>query len=754
MGLGRTWNEGHGKEFAVLSAAFAAADETRIKDLSTQLEAGAPIMTAREILHGAGPFARTNSFGVDLDDRWDPTVTQFRWYHPEACFWLPSKSKPYQIDAVMRRALLAACRLWTDGYTDIEFCGVCEQQEFRIRYNTVESGTPKQVRFWVEVPDHWASYDVTGRDGDDRDVRRFLEDWGVGDRPAGAAVCTSVRGGELRKGEPFDPAAFDGDTVDYTLIAWADEAEGGIEPQGIENFAAPASEVRRIARMKRLAVTAAWTVLPDDGAAEALNPASGRAGERLWHALHGAPATDDLVVSEPVARGGLGRYGRILQAGEPPTEELLGEVGVIAARMTSDLPGEIPTEGYSDAGYAFLGQFIDHDVTFDSSSSLQRALDPHSLIDFRTPRLDLDSIYGGGLAQQPYLYDERGRFVLGTDISYDGRYRPDLARSERGVALIGDPRNDQNAILSQLTVLFLRFHNAVVDGLHRPGAVGLPFAEAQQLVRWHYQWLVVHHFLPAVIGPAKAASYLWPAGDQPTGPELVTALTDDRLKLSVAGDPWETFMPVEFSAAAFRFGHSMLRSSYRTTGNGPAVPTISRAGLLRRPSSAVDWRYFVRGLGDPKLVQASAAIDTHLLPALADMSKLSLIPPSDGDPVSLPARTLLRGLRLQLPSGQAAVAKLNQLGYQELRALDPAETGLSPMRSAEETPLWYYILREAELTRGGATLGPLGGTLVAEVLLGLLVHDESSFLHAGWAPEEGDFTFADLVTAAERWAAD
>ncbi|MEZ5412336.1 MAG: peroxidase family protein [Acidimicrobiales bacterium] len=753
MGLGRTWSEGHGREFAVLSTAFKAAEGPTIEAFRRELAAGAPIMVARKVLHGElGPFTRTNSFGVVLDP-WDPDVTQFRWYDPRARFWLPSQSKPHQIDAVMRRALLAACDLWRQGYTDIQFCGVCEQEEFKIRYNTVDSSGVKQAQFWVEVPDHWASYDVTGRDGDDRDVRLFLTDWGVGDRPAGDAVeQPGVKGGELRKGAPFDPADLKEGPVEYTLIAWDAEAEPGITPQGIEDLPVPDSERRRIERMERLATTATWTVAPEGAA----GPAAARAAAALpaasGAALHGSPVAALPVEGAPISGGGLGRYGRMLAEGPPPTDELLAEVGPIARRMTSGEPGAIPTQGYSDAGYGFLGQFIDHDVTFDSSSSLQRALDPLSLVDFRTPRLDLDALYGGGPAQQPYLYDEMGRFVLGADISYDGRYRPDLARTERGVALIADPRNDQNAIVSQLTVLFLRLHNAVIDGLVPPG-VPVSFAEAQREVRWRYQWLLVHHFLPAVIGPAKTASYLWRDGDAPpTGPELAAALSGGRLKLSVVGDPWEMFMPVEFSAAAFRFGHSMLLSSYRTSDGGPAIPTVSRSGLLRRPSAAVDWRYFVGGLGDRKRLQASAAIDTHLLPELGDVDRVGLIPPPGADPVSLPERTLLRGLRLHLPTGQAAVAGLNDRGYRT-QALDPAEIGLDDMRSAEETPLWYYILREAELTRGGATLGPVGGTLVAEVLLGLLVHDESSFLHAGWTPPGGDFTFADLVRGAETWAA-
>lgn len=80
--------------------------------------------------------------------------------------------------------------------------------------------------------------------------------------------------------------------------------------------------------------------------------------------------------------------------------------------------------------------------------------------------------------------------------------------------------------------------------------------------------------------------------------------------------------------------------------------------------------------------------------------------------------------------------ELQALGYRDVQPLNRAAIGLGDdLYAGEETPLWYYILKEAELTRGGTCLGPVGGTLVAEVLLGLLVHDRTSFLHAGWAPE-------------------
>ncbi len=121
------------------------------------------------------------------------------------------------------------------------------------------------------------------------------------------------------------------------------------------------------------------------------------------------------------------------------------------------------------AGYTYLGQFIDHDITFDPASSLQKQNDPDALEDFRTPRLDLDSLYGRGPDDQPYLYAAekagRFRFRLGHNRGHAGQERPDLLRSDDGTALIGDKRNDENKIVRQIHALFLRFHNRVFDDL-------------------------------------------------------------------------------------------------------------------------------------------------------------------------------------------------------------------------------------------------------------------------------------------------
>lgn len=170
------------------------------------------------------------------------------------------------------------------------------------------------------------------------------------------------------------------------------------------------------------------------------------------------------------------------------------------AALSLDNP-EIP------AGYTYLGQFIDHDITFDPSSSLQRMNDPEGLVNFRTPRFDLDSLYGSGPDDEPFQYDEASggtKFLIGKGRHTDTEQPTaddDLPRNEQGRALIGDPRNDENTIVSQLHLTFSKLHNRLVDqvGTEHELTGDELFKKAQRLTRWHYQWVVVHDFLARIV---------------------------------------------------------------------------------------------------------------------------------------------------------------------------------------------------------------------------------------------------------------
>jgi hypothetical protein len=463
---------------------------------------------------------------------------------------------------------------------------------------------------------------------------------------------------------------------------------------------------------------------------------------------------------QPVADGGGGRFGRMFPS-LPPCEvddtaiEALAECTVGRPTRNNRIP----------AGYTYFGQFVDHDITFDPQSSLERANDPHALTNFRTPRFDLDSLYGSGPADQPFLYDwdatgDRGvKLLVGGDRT--GAHAPvDLPRNDQGRALVGDARNDENLIVSQLHLVFIRFHNKVVDRVrHRAGGLtpSEVLTEAQRIVRWHYQWIVVHDFLERIVGR-----------------EAYKALRDRADGRAPAVARWlsawrsQPFMPIEYSGAAYRFGHSMVKAQYDLNATALGIPIFRPAGeegdhlggLRRLPTNLViDWKLFFFVTPAPtNAPNRSSRIDPVLV------APLSRLPP---DNASLAKLNLRRGHALGLPSGAdvARAMSIQPLTLDELSALheqpDPEMTDarFATLQARIETlPLWLYVLVEARLRgdSGGLSLGPVGAGIVSEVLLGLLEADPNSYLQhqPAWKPElpgddSGDFTMLDLVGYVE-----
>src|ERR1044071_3433108 len=368
-----------------------------------------------------------------------------------------------------------------------------------------------------------------------------------------------------------------------------------------------------------------------------------------------------------------GRFGRLFRT-LPAARFREGDLKNLAQQMVAEAedsptpedrnpPDDEENSGIS-AGYTYFGQFIDHDLTFDPSSSLDKQNDPDALVDFRTPRFDLDSVYGRGPDDQPYLYEDDGlRFQLGrllTGNPHDANTR-DLPRNSPlsggpKRALIGDPRNDENVIVSQLQGIFLRFHNRVVDFVQGTDAT---FYDIQRFVRWHYQWVALHDFPPPILGEETLYKIL---------PHLKSgkSISHDKPDLILYKPKHDPFIPVEFSVAAYRFGHSMVRPVYRLNTTLPdrfdifsMDPGTSLTGFREFPDSwAIDWSlYFDFGNSpDPfskERIQPAYKIDSSLV------NPLGKLPVSIGGKMpSLAERNLLRGWRMGLPSGQDVARKM------------------------------------------------------------------------------------------------
>jgi heme peroxidase len=474
-----------------------------------------------------------------------------------------------------------------------------------------------------------------------------------------------------------------------------------------------------------------------DGAIGASNGSSGRAP---------APTATHSCVLSPrlkrrLAAAGEGKYGRMF----PGLPALACDEGALialgrsgAAMDFADAPeGDDQAGGdkVSDnpripAGFTFFGQFVAHDITADRSL-LHHHASLRAIRNFRTPRLDLECLYGAGPSGNPYLYDARDFDKLLIGVNDEGRPL-DLPRNQQGVALVGDPRNDVHQPISQLHLAFLKFHNAVVDAVRAAGATPREevFAEAQRLVCWHYQWIVTREFLPLTVG-------------QPLLDELLAS--GPRFYSSEAAP----VIPVEFADAAYRFAHSQIRASYRLNAHASGRVFPECAGACPVPDAhALDWRLFFR-LDAATPPQASKRIGPQLAHTLMALPE-SVTGESDiPEHHSLAVRDLLRGRALDLPSGEAVALAMGEA------PLTAEEVGLGALGWRGETPLWYYVLREAEVRNRGEYLGPVGGRIVAEVLLGLLDGDAGSYRNAPeeWRPvlpaaRVDDFTMADMLRFA------
>ena len=473
----------------------------------------------------------------------------------------------------------------------------------------------------------------------------------------------------------------------------------------------------------------------------------------------------------------------------------------------------VESQGFASShiapGYTYWGQFIDHDLTAGTDSSHEFTItEPdftpvapaqveQDIKNMRIPYLDLDSVYGdahGPFGEQSHLYevneegDPTATLRVGTNQvippqfgtlpnpelggdrdlprNVDQAVFPDRAES---IATIGDLRNDENLLVAQFHLSFLKFHNAIVERIRadRPGLDEKTiFEEARQQTRFHYQWLVVNDFLPTICGKAAVMQALAAPGFfEETG----------------------VFMPLEFSTAIYRFGHSMVRNLYDYNQNfGRSPGTVaSRAtfedlfaftgrGATNNPRMqrdlpvnwVIEWDRFFDIDGSERddngiLITDRFArrIDTLLAEELFDMANedVEFLDESDRDglPTSeeifngimrhLARRNLLRGYLLSMPTGQALAnaCRIPVLNSDDLTKgnTDAMNTLMFDAGFLEATPLWYYVLKEAEVT-ATETLGPLGAHIVAGTIVGLIKSDPHSYLNAyeEWSPADGMVT--------------
>jgi hypothetical protein len=428
----------------------------------------------------------------------------------------------------------------------------------------------------------------------------------------------------------------------------------------------------------------------------------------------------------------LGAPGGIMDAKDPLE---VGPIRLIAEPELS--PNNLDNDAHT-AGTTFFGQFLDHDMTFDRNSALGVPTVPENSPNLRTPAFDLDSVYGRGPTVEPfYNPQDRAKFLIGS-----GGLFEDLPRATNGRALIADERNDENLMIAGLHAAFLLFHNRVVDRLRAQGVPSSSvFSTARRTVTWHYQWIILHEILPLFVGQTLIDQILR-FGRQfylPTGP---------------------AFIPVEFQIA-YRFGHSLIRPSYRANlagdngqpffgfifdpaGEGQLDPVDLRGGA-RAPRRFIGWQTFF-DFGDGEL-RRNKVIDTRLSTPLFNLP-LQTIPGGD-PPTSLAQRNLLRHLTWSIPSGQTLA---RTMGIPTVSTSELAQFGISIQTNA---PLWYYVLKEAETLTNGQVLAGVGARIVGEVFIGLLQLDPNSFLRVdpSWRPTlpsrtRGDFRVVDLLTFA------
>lgn len=447
--------------------------------------------------------------------------------------------------------------------------------------------------------------------------------------------------------------------------------------------------------------------------------------------LAATPPPRALAIEEPTVQTPVDDFGRLFPTLAPfqPDDTLLVD---LAEDMRDPNAAINDNPNATPSGFTYLGQFLDHDITLDATPLAEASTDLSNMVNGRTARLDLDSMYGGGPSANPELYDSQGRFLFATPNGFE-----DMQRDANGKAVLVEGRNDENMVIAQFHIAFQKFHNHYIDE-------GLSFAQAQKMVRWHWQWIIVHDFLPEIVGQDTIDEYLSYNG---AGKPIYHS---DFYR---PGNPNDPQMPIEFSVAAYRFGHSMVRLAYvMPTGSTTKTQVFNASGndlhggRVIPTNLKINFNNFfnIPGVATPPGRNISRKIDSLLSAGLFNLPIGPVIPPNPPAVTSLAERNLLRGKRLGLPSYQDVADRMGITPYTN------AELGLFDPAWNDEAPLWYGILKESELSENGVRLGPTGRHIVAEVILGLINADQSSYFNSpqAWIPEGGEYHISDLLDEA------
>ncbi len=446
----------------------------------------------------------------------------------------------------------------------------------------------------------------------------------------------------------------------------------------------------------------------------------------MQHCVH-----DTMAQSAPLAQ----TFGRLVPGLKNPLQwsgDKQGLADIFEALIDDMLEVDV-SDGPAEAGMTFFGQFIDHDITLDATSAIGTQIDPRFVRNLRTPNLDLDCVYGDGPEASPHLYANTGHHP---DLAKSGGFllfgrddNPlDLARNAHGTALIGDPRNDENVFVSQIQGAFICLHNILMSHMSEGDTTatdvvacaeaGMPqdiwddgvvpalkgFEAVRRFIRLHYQWLICNRFLPAFCTDAAIHK-----GQHPD------SFPDEA-----------AIMPVEFSGAAYRFGHATAQTKYAMkTGTDP-IGFFAHPGFSRRPLEAnmdMNMMFDMRGQTAPRARAVSTKVASALfaMPFIHDGLRFPGVVLTRDQAAKLPLRNIMRDrFALEVASGQQIAAHLGIAPQPVPKAL--ADHGI------QKTPLWFHSLQEAEAS-GEGKLDGAGGAIVAWVLLRLLRLDKTSVLH-------------------------